>query len=206
MFGQTKPLGEAHDVRVNDDAFIDTKGVAEDDVRGLSRNAGKIEERVHVCGDRAAVKRVHDGHRAVHRLRFVAPEVDRLKERFDFFRRDCGVRFGRWEPFKQRGCRLVDALVGRLGGEDRRDEQLVRGGCVEFALCVWIALLERREHACSASSEHWIAIREIKGAFGSWASNGRRHVHDGVSVGGVVRPEAKPQTTMSPRTAAARMA
>jgi len=44
-------MGEALDVGIDDDAFVEVEGIAEDDIGRFAADAGEGDERVHVARD-----------------------------------------------------------------------------------------------------------------------------------------------------------
>jgi len=51
LLREPHPTGQSLDVRVDDHAFVDPKGVAQDDVGGLAADSGKSGEFFHVAGE-----------------------------------------------------------------------------------------------------------------------------------------------------------
>ena len=165
---EPQPVREPRHVRV-DDHTRDPVGVPEHDIRGLPSDApqrGQLLERARYIPAMLG----HDvGARLADRLRLVAEEprrVDRLLERSlvgGGERRGVGIRG------EQRRRHLVDALVGALGGEDRRDQQLERRAEVERALRIRVELLELLDHRPNA---HRVGGGEAAGAPGAVAARG----------------------------------
>ena len=76
-------------------------------------------------------------------LCFVAVEADGSDVGFDVLRRRARVIGWGREGCEERWCCFVDRDVGGLCAQDGRDEEFVRGGVVEFAVCVWEGFFER---------------------------------------------------------------
>src|SRR6185437_7044915 len=115
---ECQPLRDTAHVRVHDDAFVFSKGIAEDDV-GL-----------------------------------VPKEACRLDDLFDIFLLRGAERGGRSIALEQRRRHQVDALVGALRAEDRRDEELEGRLEVERAVGAWIVRGE--------------PVVDLGGALGGW--------------------------------------
>ena len=75
-------------------------------------------------------------------LCFVAVEADGSDVGFDVLWRGARVIGGCRKGCEERGCCLVDRDVGGLRAQDGGDEEFVRGGVVELAVCVWEGFFE----------------------------------------------------------------
>ena len=47
--GQTEPIGQSIHVCIDDDALVNTKGIAQDDVGGLSTDPWQSAQLIHSC-------------------------------------------------------------------------------------------------------------------------------------------------------------
>ncbi len=130
------------DVRVDHDPLVLPECVAEDDVRRLATDAREMRELVHRTRDLAAVL-VHDRPSHAHEtLRLVAEEPRALDAVLQVLRLRLGQRGRVGEAREQLRRHHVDAHVRALGGQNRRDEELVGIPVVERALRVRVRLLE----------------------------------------------------------------
>lgn len=119
--GQSEALGDPTDVRVDDDADVDSEGIAEDDVGGLSCDAGEREKIGHGGWDVAAMSVGDQGHRTMQVLGLVPPEIEGFYVRLDVGGGCVRVVLRRRERLEESGRRLVHPDVGRLGTQNRRD-------------------------------------------------------------------------------------
>ena len=115
------------------------------DVAGLAADAGQRHEVVELDGDLAAEARLDRLRHADEVLRLRAEEARRLDDRLELGGIGVGQVGRRRVPGEQRGRDHVDALVGALRGQDRRDEQLVRVRVHERAMRVGIQLREEAD-------------------------------------------------------------
>ena len=131
---------------VDDDAFVQAEGVAEDDVRGLPADARELHELGHRARHLAAVALDEGAAEALERLRLVAEEAGGLDERLELFASGiCRVVRGGRAGREERRRHHVDAHVGALRREDRRDQELERVAVVEGAMAAGVGGLETRE-------------------------------------------------------------
>ncbi len=122
--GEIEPQRNALHMRIDDDAGGDAVGRPEHDIGGLARRAGHGEKLLHGARDLAAEIVDDPPGCADNRLRFVIEEsgaADVLRQHLGRYRREV---LGRWIFREQAGSDFVDALVGALCGENRRDQQL----------------------------------------------------------------------------------
>ncbi len=140
--GQAESLCHALHVGIDDDTGL-AEGIPENDIRGLSADAGQGDQRIHRVRDLFAEALGHGFAAGDEMLRFVLKEAGGTNKLFEF------GEIGRSQlrrlpiPPKERRRDLVDSLVGTLGGEDRGHKQLPRGTMVEFHLRAWHRALER---------------------------------------------------------------
>ena len=123
---QLQPIGEADHVRVDGKARL-AKPRAENDVRRLTADARDLEKVVHVSRH-LAVEQLHQlVARGDDAPRLGAKETGWLDDHLDFG----GIRGRQVESRRVAAEQLwgneVDHLVGGLGGQDRRDQELKRG-------------------------------------------------------------------------------
>lgn len=156
VLGEAEAVGEARDVRVDGDALVDSEGVSEDDVGGLSADAGEGVEGFHGLGDLAAVVGDEGLGHGDDGLGLVAVEAGGLDVPLELGLGDLGVGCDVGVLLEEGFGDDVDADVGALCGEDGGDEELERAGEVQRALCVGVGGLEEGEdgaHPCSADVE-----------------------------------------------------
>jgi len=140
--GNADPVRDAKDVAIHGQAR-DAKRMAEHDVGRLSADARELDQFVHGGWD-LAVMFVDDGcGHSNKRPRFRAEEAGGLNLRLEFVSRCARERTRIRIPLEQRRCDLIDALVGALRRQDRRNEQLVGVGVMEFGVGVGVLAAER---------------------------------------------------------------
>lgn len=81
--GEVEAFGETFDVGIDDDAGVETEGVAEDDVGGFAGDAAEGEEFFHRARDVATEALADGGHGFVDGEGFVSEEAERLDEGLD---------------------------------------------------------------------------------------------------------------------------
>jgi hypothetical protein len=123
-------LGDPYSVRHPQHMAIDrqtgnAERMAEDDVRRLPSNSWQLDQGVHARRHVARVPLDERGRHAGQRLRLGTEEAGGLYLRLELGRRRLreGARVG--VPLEERRRDAIDALVGALRRENRRDEQLV---------------------------------------------------------------------------------
>ena len=142
------PIRDAQHVAI-DRQTRHAKRVAEDDVRGLAADARQARRAPPWWpGSRRRGARRRRRH-AHERPRLRAEEACRLNLRLELLGRRPRERAGVRVSLEERGRDLVDALVGALRGEDRRDEQLVRRREVQLGIGIRVLLCERRQYAAN---------------------------------------------------------
>ena len=134
FFRQAEALGEPGDVGVHDDADVQAKGVAEDDVGGFAPDSSERGEGVHGARDFAAVALNEGGAAGADVFRFGAEEAGRFDEILKLFGGQHGVVGGGAAGAEEGGRGEVHALVGALRGEDGGDEKLERRGVIQLAV------------------------------------------------------------------------
>ena len=132
-FARGKPgaVGDAKDVRVDGDHGVPEEGV-EHHVGGLAPHAGQGFEEGPVVRDLAAGGLQQPAGELMEVFRLAAVEADAADVPGDAFftQRDHGACIRR--DGEEGASGFIDALVGGLGREDDRGEQLKRGGVFEF--------------------------------------------------------------------------
>src|SRR5687768_13922341 len=119
--------------------------MAEDDVRGLASDTRKFHELVHRLRHLALVVLDHLARHPDERSGFRAEETGGLDLRLEFVggrlreRRSVGI------ALEQCRRHLVDAFVRALRREDRRNQQLVGVGEVQFSVRIRMLRRKRRE-------------------------------------------------------------
>ena len=139
---ETKSPAQALDMGVDDEAVVDAKGIAEDDIGGLAGDASELEQVGHVARDLTLENFDDHGHRGMNGFGFVAKKPDGFDVWFNLRRRRFGKISGALELLEQcRRC-LIHARVGRLRTENRCNEQLMGSGISEFTVRIGIVFLE----------------------------------------------------------------
>src|SRR5436853_6905707 len=146
VLGAREPeaLGDPEDVGVHGDRRL-VEGVTEDDIGRLEADARQRGQRLPCPRLRAPVALAERPCHADERARLGAVEARRVDQALE--RRDVGPGpvTGRAILREERGRHHVHALVGALGRQDRRDEELERGREVEGDLGAGIGSLERAD-------------------------------------------------------------
>ena len=130
---EAEAVAEAEDVGVHRDGRL-AEGDVEDDVRRLPPDAGELLERLPVRRNLPAVllhERLREGDDV---LRLRVEEADGLDEVAHPLLAEVEHRLRRVGGGEEAARRLVDAGIGRLGGEDDGDEERERVGVLELRL------------------------------------------------------------------------
>ena len=124
-WSETRAIADPEDVSIDGEGLL-AKCSVQDDVRGLAANAGERLELVSRPGNFAAV--VVDQRLAEQDdvLRLGIEQADRLDRVAERFFAELNHLLRSLDVLEQWLRRDVDAGVRRLGGQDDRDEQLVR--------------------------------------------------------------------------------
>src|SRR4051812_38050561 len=123
LLRQAEPLRKAADVRVHDDSLRIAE-LGRDDVRGLARDSGQLDELLEPPRHPAVVHLEQALHRPADRLRLLAEEPGRIDVALELLDRDGEVILGPPVLLEQRRGDAIDVHVGRLRGEHHGDEQL----------------------------------------------------------------------------------
>ncbi len=118
------------------------KGVAENDVSGLTAHARQREEIFDIVRDLAAEARDERFAAVVNRFRFGAIKVNFPDLDLQFRRCSAGVIAGRTVRLEKFRRDLVDQIVARLSCEDERDQELQWVLVIEIELGVGIGFLQ----------------------------------------------------------------
>ncbi len=140
-----EPAGKAPDVGVDDDAARGIERRAENDVRGLAADTREGEERVHRPRNRTAVLLGDGPGGASDRLRLGVEEPGRPDDFLERAARRPRERRGVREAPEDFGRDEVDAGIGALGRENRRNEELEGRGVAQRAAGVPVGVLEAAE-------------------------------------------------------------
>lgn len=114
LFGEAKTLGKSRYVRVDNNAFIDVEGIAEDDIRGFASHPVKFSQRFHRRRDFAAMSGDKRGATALDAFRLVAEKTDASDIVFEVSQRRFGVIFGGRILFKQLRSNDIDLFISAL--------------------------------------------------------------------------------------------
>ena len=121
--GKAGAVADAEDMRVHREGF----GVESDvknDVGGLAAHAGQRFERRAIVRHLAVILRDQGFRQRDDVLRLGIEQADRLDVLFQAVLTQGHHLFGRLHLGEERARRLVDAGIGRLGGQHHRDQQL----------------------------------------------------------------------------------
>ena len=138
---QAHALGDPVHVRVHCDAVDHVKHLVEDDVCGLSTNAGERDQVFHGAGDFSAVFRQQNlgGFHAM--LGLCAPEADGLDDLSDLDGIGGRHGWGVWPAAEQLGRDLIYRGVSSLRRKHNADEQGKRVVVIQRTLDAWIELV-----------------------------------------------------------------
>ncbi|HEX2444322.1 MAG TPA: hypothetical protein VHJ77_10295 [Vicinamibacterales bacterium] len=141
-------VGDAQDMTIDGEPRH-AQRVTQDDVGGLAADAGEFDELLHARRNLAPMLLDERDRHAGERLRFHPEEAGGLNLGLEL-RRGCpGQRARVRVSFEERRRDLVDALVGALRRQDRRDEQLVGTAEVELGERARVLTLELFEDLAS---------------------------------------------------------
>lgn len=143
--GESEASGEAADMGVDDDAFIEVESVAEDDIGGFAADACELDEGVHGGGHLAAVFGDECGAAVADVTGLGAEEAGGCDEGFKLGGRDFRVVACGAAALEELLGDDVDALVRALGGQDGGDEEFEGVGEIELAVRGRISLREDGE-------------------------------------------------------------
>ena len=136
---------EPLDVGVDHDTFVLSEPGAEHHIRGFATDAREPHQLVHRVGHLAAVALDQRLGHPDDRLGLVPEESGAVDLLLENLRVGAGVVPRGTILREQGGGDDVDPCIGRLGGENRGDEQLECAGVVQRAGRVGIGLLEARD-------------------------------------------------------------
>ncbi len=139
---EAKPICQSRYMGVHDDADVDVKSIAENDIGRLAAHPSERDEFVHRIRDFATVLFHQRAATRLDVLRLVAKEAGGFDGLFEFCEIGGRKILRAAIALEQFSCDEVDAIVGALGGEDRGDEQLERGVKVELAMRIGIGGLQ----------------------------------------------------------------
>jgi hypothetical protein len=123
MAGQVQTLSEARDMGIDDDAVLDMKGVAENDIGGLASNAVQVEQGIHGGWHLAIMALDQFAAGGLDMAGFGAEKPETANILFELLNGGLGVIGGRPVfPEKDRGDK-IDLFIGALRGEDGGDEE-----------------------------------------------------------------------------------
>lgn len=135
---------------INDDAFAEVEGIAEDDIGGLAAHAIELDQRIHGVGNLALMSFDQGAATALDAPRLI-PEEPELMDRVLEVGNRCGSVIGcGWMLLKQRGSDPIHQFVRALGGEDGGNEEFEWIRKVEFAVGVGISALQCLEQKIEA--------------------------------------------------------
>ena len=138
VLGQSEPLAQSADMRVDDHAGFDPVGIAQDDIGRFPSDPGQDGQRIEIARNFPLVFVDQTGRGGADVFRFVPVKSRRADEVLQIGRVGTGHASRIGVFFEQRGCDHVHAHVGALRGENRRDEKFERVAVNEFAVRVGI--------------------------------------------------------------------
>ena len=140
---QTETTGDTDAVGIDHDGAGHMIDIAHDEIGGFSADTGQGGQLVERMGNLAVVALAKDARHRDDILRFGFVE----SAGFDVFRKLLGGAFGKIRgagvALKQGGSDHIDACVGTLGGQARRDQTLQRIGILERTDRIGIFLFQR---------------------------------------------------------------
>jgi Rho termination factor, N-terminal domain len=147
---QSESLREAHDMGVNTDGLL-PEGVAEDDVRGFSADAGKSQEVVDPVRHLAA-EALHQFLTAIlNRFGFVAVEIYLANLLLKSRQGRLSVVVGFAISLEKSDGDLPNQVIPGLGRQDERDKEFERIGEIEIELGVGVGLFQPLDDLLDAS-------------------------------------------------------
>lgn len=150
FFGtQPQSVAEPFDVGIDHHSGASTHRRAENAIGRFPPDARQLDQPFHFIGHLALMFGRENAATLADILRFVPIKPGALDHFFQIVKRSFGEILGRGIFFEQRGGHLIDADVGALGREDRRDEQLQRGIIRQAASGVGIAFFQAAQHFSS---------------------------------------------------------
>jgi hypothetical protein len=155
IFGETEAVGEASDMGIHDNAFIEAKGIAKNDVRGFSSDSGEGSQGFQGAGNLTIVVGKERGSHGSQVPGFIPEKTGGVNHAFEIFLGDaCVVGRGLANAKEVLGDD-IDPLVRALGGENGRDKQFEGIFEVEFAVGVRIDLRQAKEKlGCAGLAGH----------------------------------------------------
>jgi len=150
LLGKRHALRQSSDMRVDDDALVDIECIAQHDIGRLACDAAQCKKLRHRRGHIAAVLQLDCLHRLADGSRFIAPEVHCFYKRLDVADGCSGE--GGDSRKRAKECRrcLVDSDISGLRRENCGDEQLMRLGPIERAVCIRVSLDKSTEESLRA--------------------------------------------------------
>lgn len=189
---ETEPPREPMDVGIDDESGPNAEGRAEHDVGGLPGDAREREQILHRPGHLAAVLGQQARAGAPNILGFRVEKARRANVGLELARRRVRDRARVGEAREEARSDPIHALVGALGREDRRDEQLEGVAVAERAVGRGVGLTERAGDLPSPGEPVFASLPALGGLAGSvFAGHGARRL-------------AKPRRRESPRLPPAR--
>src|SRR5712691_13095415 len=146
-------VGDAEDVRVDRHRWLAECRV-EHHVRRLAADAGKALQRFAARRHFAAVLLEQDLRQRHYVLRLGAVKPDSTDVLLQARDAELDYLLGSIESLEQHGARLVHRLVGRLGRQHDRDQQLIRRAVLELGGRVRIRRLEAAEDLAAFFGVH----------------------------------------------------
>ena len=142
---QAKAVGEAFNMGVDHHAFVEAEAVSEHDIRGFSGDSAQLHQLVHRLRNFTSEAHFEQLRAFKQRARLAAKQANRADQRLDGEGGGERVILHAGKCAKESGGRAIHRDIGALRREDRREEELVRDGPVEFAMRIWVARLQRLE-------------------------------------------------------------
>ena len=121
---------------------LPSKRIAQNDIGRLAPDSGQRDEIVEIVGDVAAEACHQFSSAVVDRLGFIAIKINLADLKFEFCPRRGRVVAGGAVASEKFRRDFIDQIVARLGGENKRDQELQRVLEVEIELGVGVNLLE----------------------------------------------------------------
>src|SRR5215510_2765778 len=127
---------------IDDDAFIDAKGIAQDNIGRLAANSGERGKGFQRAGNGPLVLGDKLGCHGADISRLIAIETGRADYSLERLLGYLRVVFRSFAPGKKLLGDDIDALVRALRGKDGRHQQFERVLKVELAMCVRVNIAE----------------------------------------------------------------